>query len=157
MYLKYLWYVLRHKWFVLVECFEKSLYWQGLVHDLSKFRLSEFVPYARHFYGDIKRGRDETGYYKAGDTGDIAFDRAWLYHQHRNPHHWQYWVLTQDEDKDKVLEMPYKYVVEMFCDWKGAGRAQGTPNTYKWYKKHKDKMLLHKDTQKAIEILIYEL
>ena len=58
-YLKYLWYVIRHKWYVGIECFKKGLYWQGLVHDSSKLFPSEFIPYARYFYGSkegIKRG-----------------------------------------------------------------------------------------------------
>ena len=36
-YDRYLWYVIRHKWFVGVECVKRGLWWRGLVHDLSKF------------------------------------------------------------------------------------------------------------------------
>jgi len=36
-YLKYLKYLLRHKWFVMLECFKEGLFWLGLTHDLSKF------------------------------------------------------------------------------------------------------------------------
>lgn len=150
----YLWYVVRHKWFVLIECFKKHLYWQGIMHDLSKFRPSEFFPYASHFYGRNKRS-----YFKSNDTKeDPAFDRAWLLHIHRNPHHWQYWILTQDEDEDKILEMSTKYATEMFCDWVGAGKAQGHGNDVaKWYEKHKNKMVLHPNTRRYIRQLLNTL
>lgn len=46
---RYLKYILRHKYFVMVECFKRDLYWQGITHDLSKFSLQEFVPYMNSF------------------------------------------------------------------------------------------------------------
>lgn len=151
-YLKYLKYVIRHKWFVMIECFKRKQYWLGITHDWSKFLPSEFFPYANFFYGKKpKKVRDETGYYKPTDTGDLAFDFAWLLHQKRNKHHWQWWILPTDEEGLKVFEMPMKYRIEMLCDWFGAGRAQGTPDSLAWYKKSKDKMTLGDETRKWIE------
>ena len=101
--IKYLWQVLRHKWFVFLEACKLGIPWLGLIHDLSKFRPSEFLPYARHFYGNYPEWKtmDTWGksYYfgrtKESVKGD--FDVAWLYHQKRNRHHWQYWMLTEDD------------------------------------------------------------
>ena len=106
-YLKYAWYIIKHKWYVMIECFKVGLYWQGITHDLSKLLPDEWFPYANYFYGFKKR--DETGYYKPTDTGDKAFDFAWLLHQKRNPHHWQWWILPEDDGGTKILEMPLKY------------------------------------------------
>ena len=150
-YLTYLNYVTRHKWFVFLECCKKGLVWRGLVHDLSKLRPSEFFPYANHFAGGIKQGRDKTGYYKPTDTGDPAFDFAWLLHQKRNDHHWQWWVLPEDDGGEVVVEMSPDAVKEMLCDWRGAGRAQGTPDTQKWYRTNKSKMRLGPITRAWIE------
>jgi len=126
--------------------------WRGIIHDLSKFLPSEFVPYANHFYGDKKQKRDKTGYYKPTDTGDKDFDFAWLLHQKRNRHHWQWWILPEDKGGIIILDMPIKYRKEMLCDWRGASRAQGYGNSIiKWYEKNKNKMQLHKDTRKWIE------
>ena len=153
-YGQYLWYVVRHKWFVMIECFKLGVYWQGMTHDISKLLLSEFLPYMEHFYGSkigIGRGRDETGYYKPTDTGDRAFDFAWLLHQKRNKHHWQWWVLPEDEGGLKVLEMPLKYRQEMLCDWRGAGKAQGRPDTLAWYRKNGSRMALGDKTREWIE------
>ena len=170
MYLKYLIYVIRHKWFVGQECFKRCLYWRGIVHDWSKFLPGEFLPYAQYFYGekypsiyeyhgDHRNFALNSGYYK--EAVERAFDRAWLAHQHRNPHHWQHWVLREDSGATKVLPMPYRCAMEMVCDWIGAGRAihRVTPDpndpckeARQWYLKNKDKILLHDETRRDVEI-----
>jgi len=160
-FFKYLSYVIRHKWFVFVECAKVGIPMRGLMHDMSKLRPSEFFPYARFFYdekGKQKQVRDKTGYYKPTDTGDDAFDFAWLLHQKRNRHHWQWWILPEDNGGTKVLPMPYHILREMICDWKGAGRAQGLDDDVRpWYLKNKDKMTLHPDSRTIIEPLIEPL
>lgn len=153
-HLSYASYLLRHKWFVFVAGCRLGIPWLALMHDNSKFRPSEWLPYARYFYepdGSKKTRRDSTGYYKPTDTGDAAFDFAWLLHQKRNKHHWQWWVLPEDEGGLKVLPMPDRYRREMLADWRGAGRAQGTPDTLKWYRTNRHKMSLHPETQGWIE------
>lgn len=162
-YVKYLSYVLRHKYYVSVECFKKGLLWRGLVHDISKFRLSEFIPYANYFYGSNKiKGRNSSGYYKPTDTGNAAFDYAWLLHQKRNKHHWQWWILPEDNGGVKILEMPQNYRDEMLCDWIGAGKAQGKSSpsndylfeTRIWWNANNHKMQLHTNTRKYFENLL---
>jgi len=150
----YLWYVIRHKWFVFIECCKLGIPWRGLVHDLSKFLPSEFFPYYHHFGKNIKKGRSKTGYYKPTDTGDPAFDYAWFLHQKRNKHHWQYWIFPDDADSDKphiVFEMPIKYRKEMLADWYGAGRAQKTRGVKFWYEKNGSKLILGPETRKWVE------
>lgn len=166
---QYALYVFRHRWFVMVECFKLGLIWRGLVHDLSKFRPSEWFPYATHFFGPnshhkdgshaakgIQTGRDKTGYYKPTDTGDPAFDFAWLLHQKRNRHHWQWWILPEDGGGVKILPIPEKYVEEMVCDWRGAGRAQGLTKDWRnprpYFEANNAKMQLHPDTFRRIEV-----
>lgn len=148
----YLKYISRHKWFVFQEACKLDIAMLGLVHDWSKFLPSEWCAYANFFYGNEEvHPRDETGYYKPPITGDAAFDFAWLLHQKRNKHHWQWWVLPKDDGGFNVLPMPDRYRREMLADWRGAGRAQGQPNTRAWYHKNKGKMKLHKHTRDWIE------
>lgn len=155
-YLRYFLYVLKHKFWVMVACFHFGLYWQGLTHDLSKFRPSEFFPYANFFWGDIKHGRDATGYYKPTDTGDDGFDKAWFLHQKRNAHHWEYWVFPGHNGEIKVLDMPQKYLIEMLCDWWGAGKAQKSNTSVKeWFYLSRDKMQLSEQTKNWIGMFIY--
>ena len=157
-YLVYLWYVLRHKWFVFLAACRLGIPWRGLWHDMSKLRLDELIPYARYFNnpdGSPRSRRDETGYYKPTDTGDAAFDFAWLLHQKRNRHHWQWWILPEDNGGEKVLEMPATDLREMLADWQGAGQAQGTSDTATWYRVNKGKMRLHPHTRADIEIYLF--
>lgn len=94
-YLAYLWYVMRHKWFVMLECFKMGLIWQGIIHDMSKFNLEEFIKYANVFYdkdGKMQDIRDKTGAYNASKV----LGKAWFHHVKCNKHHWQYWILAED-------------------------------------------------------------
>lgn len=162
-YYKYLKYVLRHKWYVMIECFREGLIWRGLMHDFSKFFPTEFIPYANFFYGEkesnIEKDRNKTDYYNQTDIRDMAFDFAWLLHQKRNRHHWQWWLLPEDGGGVKILEMQEPFFTEMICDWVGAGKAQGhfSPNddryfeTIKWYQENGNKMQLHQKTRERIE------
>lgn len=203
-HLKYLCYVLRHKWFVLIECCKLGISWRGIVHDLSKFTPTEWFPYVEKFYGDRPSPRDATGAYDPLSVGGL-FDRAWLHHQHYNDHHWQWWILRGDVPRDKflfqspgdgyspvklyskdeerviaefpfdgwsiekdfaandlaklciagmgikVLEMPIDARKEMLADWRGAGRAQGKPDTVAWYHANRNKILLGDETRAWIE------
>src|SRR5207249_1167176 len=112
------------------ECCRLGIPIAGVTHDLSKFLPSEWVPYAQHFYGDAAGRADKAA----------AFDSAWLYHQRRNPHHPQWWVLLQDSGETKLLPMPDRYRREMLADWIGAGRAQGYPDTAAWYRANRDRI-----------------
>ena len=150
-HLKYLSYVLRHKWFVFVECCKLGVPLRGILHDLSKLSPKEWLPYVNHFYGDKPSPRGEDGSYNPLHVGD-DFDYAWLSHQHHNKHHWQYWILRGDSGETKALPMPIRYAKEMLADWRGAGRAiTGKDNTLEWYQKNKHKMVLHNLTRYWIE------
>ena len=142
-HLLYLRYVARHKWFVFRECCKLGIPLAGIIHDWSKFTPSEWFPYVRFFYGPSGTG-----------TGDEAFDFAWLLHQKRNPHHWQWWCLPEDSGGLKVLPMPDRYRREMLADWRGAGLAQGTPDTVAWYKANREKMKLHPETRVWVERML---
>ena len=137
---------MRHKWFVFVEGIKLGVPLHLLIfHDMSKFRPFEWFAYARTFYKP-----DGTGQYKPKGT---RFDVAWLYHIHRNKHHWQYWILVWDRGNDECFPMPKRYLKEMLADWKGAGRAQNNPDdTATWYNKNKKNIKLHPETRKWLEV-----
>jgi len=156
-HLAYLRYIVRHKWFVFWECVRLGIVWRGLIHDWHKILLSEWIPYARYFYnpnGTPKQRRDSTGYCKPTDTGDPVFDFAWLLHQKRGRHHWQWWILPEDDGGIKILPMGEKDRLEMLADWRGAGRAQDAPDISLWYEAHSQKMQLHPDTRRWIEEML---
>ena len=141
MFIKYLKYLIKHKYYVTVECFKRGLYWRGITHDLSKFLPDEFIPYMNFFYGKSKEFAQNQFYF------------AWLKHQKRNPHHWQWWILKEDSGEYKIFEMSREYREEMLCDWHGAGKAimGKNSNTKEWYLKNKDKIIIGPYTRKWIE------
>ena len=86
--LKYLIYVLRHKWYV----FQAGLIlgvpiFQLLIHDLSKFSVAEWAGYVNYFYNE--NGTKKT--FRDKEETD-AFVKAWHHHEANNPHHWGYWI-----------------------------------------------------------------
>lgn len=147
---QYLGYLLRHKFFVLKasRLVGGVPLWRALLHDWSKFLPSEWGPYVRYFYGP----NQFNGRHRPEDAPDW-FNRAWLYHQRRNRHHWQYWLLRLDTGRVVPMRMPDTYVHEMVSDWVGAGLAQGKGlDVHDWYETNKEHMLLHDDTRFLVEI-----
>jgi len=152
-FIKYLSYVLRHKWHVSVECFKSGLVWRGITHDLSKFLPDEFFPYMLYFYVDSKKY-------------DKMFDIAWLKHQHRNAHHWQHWLLQKDSGNLVCIDIPKQYLIEMVCDWVGAGiaingKADNSDKyfeTKQWYVKFDvyNKYQMSLSNKEFIKNMIYE-
>ena len=118
-------------------------------HDQSKWEKEEYDAYDAYFYGGRK-------------TKEVkeAFNYAWLHHIHNNPHHWQYWVLINDDPEDGTvaLDIPYRYVIEMICDWWSFSWSDG--NLYEifgWYNKHKDRMILSKNTRELVEDILDQI
>jgi hypothetical protein len=105
---------IRHKAAVFRACFAAGLYMQAFTHDLSKFSFVEFFEYAKYYNGKISpvdKAKQIKGYCN-----------AWLHHRGHNPHHYEYWIDNLDNGGIALI-MPYKYAMEMVCDWIGAGKA----------------------------------
>lgn len=84
-----------------------------------------------------------------------AFDRAWLHHQHANPHHWQAWILREDSGATRTLPMPDHFAREMVADWAGAGRAiTGSWDIGAWYERNREQIELNPATRRLVESLI---
>lgn len=115
-------------------------------HDRSKLGSSEYDAYDAYFYGKNKS-------YKVVQD----FNYAWLHHIHLNPHHWQYWILINDEPGrgTTVLEMPYNYIIEMICDWWSFSWKKGELyEIFSWYDQHKAYIQLHANTRKTVEDIL---
>jgi hypothetical protein len=166
-HLRYLSYVLRHKWFVLLAGLKTGApLWRLLIHDWSKFTPSEWGAYVAQFYGpklvptygDFRHYPGALGpaaVERAKAERQEAFDRAWLHHQHANPHHWQHWVLREDSGAIKTIEMPEHFVREMVADWAGAGRAiTGKWEVGLWFGDNHQKMQLHARTKELVVTLL---
>jgi hypothetical protein len=168
-HLRYLSYVVRHKWFVLRAGLKTGApLWRLVIHDWSKLTPAEWFPYVQTFYGrppdaaELRRrfhGRPNDAQNLADWESDrkAAFDKAWLHQQHRNPHHHQHWLLREDDGPWRALAMPEPLVREMVADWMGAGRAiTGRWDAASWYAGAAGKMILHPDTRTLVEQLVAE-
>lgn len=142
---RYLKYVLRHKYYVyragLVTGAPK---WRLIIHDWSKFTPAEWFPYAENFYGkSLADGSEDRRMRKQN------FRLAFLHHIHRNPHHWNHWVLKDAQP------MPEHFIREMVADWCGAGKAiTGKWEQVEWYAKNKKQIDLHPVTQHRVKELL---
>lgn len=156
---QYLKYVLRHKLYVYQAGRELGVgRCQLLIHDWHKLTRGEWSPYVEMFYGgEYPTHADSTMVYPLykGPTKESIqeqFDLAWNRHQKRAKHHWQWWLMLEDDGGTKVLEIPDKYRREMLADWRGAGRAiHGHDETATWYQQNKNNMQLHPKTRAWVE------
>lgn len=137
-YLRYLFTVIWHKWFMMIECCKEGIPKRGLLHDMSKFHKDEFVPYARYFEGDSERYKND-------------FKSACLCHEERNPHHWEYWVISGEEGEEWALQMDSISRLEMVCDWRGASKSYKGDTACEYYLRKRNKIILHPETRAWIE------
>lgn len=141
--MKYLHYLLTHKFYVFIECCKRGIWWRGLLHDLSCFLPSEFLLSSKYFLNKPNQS------YKKEAYSDPKFDLVRLLHHQRNGHHWQHWVLILDSGKMRAVEIPEKFIKEMWCDWVVAGQLQGN-DTEEWILTHFEDMVLHSKTRQSI-------
>lgn len=126
-------------------------------HDKSKYTK---IPDAEHYY-DLTCEYDAYANYFYGNKDEETnklFDYAWLSHIHHNPHHWQHWMLQNDEDGLILLDMPYVFTVEMFCDWWAFSWKSGNLfEVFDWYNKHREGILLSDKTRETLEDILSEV
>lgn len=150
-----------HRRLVRRECFAVGLYWQGLVHDLSKYSPTEFLVGARYFQGNRSPNNAE--------REDLGLSYSWLHHKGRNKHHYEYWLDYSTRENGGIngsgitpCRMPLRYVIEMFCDriaasktYNGSAYRDSDPLTY--YSRGDTRRFLHPETADLLERLLHML
>jgi hypothetical protein len=122
--------ILRHRHTVIRHCRRAGIFLQGCKHDLSKFSPVEFFTGARYYLGD--RSPNEA------ERAERGYSLAWMHHKGRNKHHFEYWTDINPATRVYVpVEMPVRYVAEMFCDrvaaskiYQGKNYTDAHPLTY---------------------------
>jgi len=143
--------ITKHKIAVMKNCFKAGLYWQGIVHDLSKYSPTEFFESVKYYQGTrspIDACKEVKGY-----------SEAWLHHKGRNKHHYEYW---QDGfDKGTIhLQMPFKYALELVCDYLAAGQVyMGKNFTYQaelewWHGKLQNNIAMDPKTKAFVTTML---
>jgi len=147
--------ITHHRHLVMKGCFAVGLYWQGLVHDLSKYSPVEFLVGAKYYQGDRSPNDAE--------RRDKGVSLAWLHHKGRNKHHLEYWIdydLTGTQQLTGTL-MPVKYVVEMYCDRVAACKVYlkekyTDSSALDYFMKGKSKYMMHPQSSDLLEeMLVY--
>ncbi|MCR5502858.1 MAG: DUF5662 family protein [Lachnospiraceae bacterium] len=144
----------RHRRLVRQGCFRIGLYYQGLVHDLSKYSPVEFLEGVKYFQGDRSPNTAE--------REDKGYSAAWMHHKGRNKHHYEYWT---DYSADlppgttAPVPMPNRYVAEMMMDriaaskvYKGKDYDDTCPLEY--YQRGKDHIMIHPETRRKLETML---
>ena len=85
-----------HRRLVRKYCFKLGLYRQGMMHDLSKYSPSEFIPGVK-YYQDGHRSPNNA------QREDEGVSKAWLHHKGRNKHHFEYWIDYDVEGNSTIL------------------------------------------------------
>ena len=139
--------VSRHRHEVFKQCWACGIGWRGLVHDLSKYGFTEFVPSAKHFQGN--RSPIEA------EKEAIGYSKAWLHHKSHNKHHWEYWTDFAHDGSVIANKIPIQYVIEMCCDWIGAGKVYSkekwtTAEPLAYYYKVRAGRYFHPDTEAVL-------
>lgn len=146
--------ITRHRHEVIRNCRKAGILWQGLRHDLSKYSPTEFCQGAKYWQGTRSpndREREVLGY-----------SEAWMHHKGRNKHHFEYWTDYSPVDKlVRPVEMPLRYVVEMFCDrvaaskiYRGREYSDSHPLEYFMNAKHRRVDRIHVKTSDLIEHML---
>ncbi len=157
-YIKHFLTIVKHRHYVKKFCFKCGYPIRGILHDLSKYSPTEFFTSARYFQGTsspINAEKTEKGY-----------SIAWQHHKGHNPHHWEYWIDDVGTYKNKPIKIPFKYVVEMICDWLSAGIVYSKHKVnynepysepLEYYNKFRKERIFHPETQDLIEFFLKEI
>ncbi|MCD7722627.1 MAG: DUF5662 family protein [Clostridiales bacterium] len=147
--------ITRHRHKVMAHCFKAGIFFQGLGHDLSKYSPAEFISGAKYYQGN--RSPNEAERLAKG------YSAAWLHHKGRNKHHYEYWMDYNPETRRlESVEMPLKYVKEMFCDrvaaskiYLGSDYTDASPLEY--FQNAKHRITIHPNTAALLEKLLIML
>ena len=118
-------------------------------HDESKYEPEEYEAYDDYFYGDSQT-----------PIVVLNFNKAWLHHIHNNPHHWQHWILVNDDplEGEIVLDMPDEYIIEMLCDWLSFSfKNENLNEFFDWYVKRAEYMKLSDKTRVKVEGILEKI
>ncbi|MBQ4527127.1 MAG: catalase [Clostridia bacterium] len=147
--------ITKHRHCVIKHCAKCGIFWQGLRHDLSKYSPTEFRQGIKFYTGT--RSPNE------GERTTNGYSLAWIHHQGRNKHHFEYWKDYSMESKQlEPVKMPYRYIVEMFCDRVAASKtylkdAYTENHPLEYFMRAKKTRCIHPDTSDELETLLIML
>jgi hypothetical protein len=110
---------------------------------------------AKYFQGDRSPNDAE--------RQDRGYSAAWMHHKGCNRHHLEYWTDYGKHGEGIVgVEMPVKYVAEMFCDRLAASRIYHkdqyhNEDPWKFFQRSKTRTILNQQTADLLESMLVRL
>ncbi len=144
--------ITRHRWLVRQGCFRVGLYWQGLIHDLSKYMPAEFASGVRYYQG--------TRSPNTAERENRGYSEAWIHHKGRNPHHYEYWSdLSLETRRYEYIPMPRKYLVEMVMDRRAAcmvyrGKNYTPGSALEYLENSREKAFMNAETLRQLRYVL---
>jgi len=142
-WVRYLWMIAKHKYWVMVYAVKLGCTWRGIWHDISKLGPSEFIAHADYFCGN-------------GDGDKTELDKAWLNHIRRNRHHPEWFCVMKDKQQIR-LEMPMQYRLEMCADWQARAYHRDNLSLPEFYEKTGKHLPFAPETRAWVEKKVEEL
>lgn len=144
--------ITKHRHTVIRHAFKAGIPLRGLLHDLSKYSPEEFLVGAKYYIGTRSPNEAEREKY--------GYSKAWMHHKGRNKHHFEYWCDYDPNTKImSPVEMPVKYVIEMFCDRVAAskiyqGKCYTDSHPLEYFLRGKHRRIIHPKTSDLLEKLL---
>ena len=144
--------ITKHRILVMKGCFHVGLYWQGLVHDLSKYSPTEFLVGAKYYQG--------TRSPNAAEREEKGYSESWMHHKGRNKHHYEYWTdLNPVTKRYEAVEMPRRYLVEMVMDRRAAcmtyqGKNYTSASPLEYLDRSRERNFMNPATEKQLRYIL---
>lgn len=145
--------ITEHRREVRRGCFRLGLFYQGFVHDLSKYSPAEFIVGAKYYQGFRSPNNAE--------REDIGYSSAWLHHKGRNKHHYEYWIDYSSQGNGQYIpcRMPNKYLAEMYADRVAASKIYNKGKytddmPYKYFLNGAEHSQIEETTKKELEKIL---
>ena len=141
--------ITRHRHAVIRHSRRAGIFWQGLLHDLSKYTPTELWQGVKYYAGTFSPNETE--------RKEKGYSGAWLHHKGRNKHHFEYWTDYNPAERRVVpVKMPVRYVAEMFCDRVAASKIYQKENynekhPYEYFQRGKPGRFIHPETSDLLE------
>lgn len=144
--------VRQHRRQVFIHCVKAGIPVRGLLHDLSKYSPTEFIPGVLYYQGNRSPNEQER------ETS--GYSKAWMHHKGRNRHHFEYWTdYSTVTKKMEPVPMPDIFIFEMFCDRVAASKIYNKEKynndmPLDYFHRAKPKRIIADETARKLEFLL---
>ena len=144
--------ITKHRHAVIRHCAKSGIFFQGLMHDMSKYSPTEFKQGMKYYTGTKSPNE--------GERAEYGYSLAWMHHKGRNRHHFEYWTDYNPQTKlVSPVKMPARFLAEMFCDRVAAskiyqGKNYSNHHPLEYFNRGNAKNVMHPETANKLHELL---